>query len=101
MSTQETPIVVLGHSIPVVASADELQRLRAAAALIDDKVSSYRSQYDLQDDGYLLRMACLELATSLLAAQASATTREAELTAAVTTLDAALAADLKRLGLPG
>ena len=97
--SKETPISLLGRAIPVVAADDELARLRAAAQLVEDKIRGYKQQYALTDEGYLLRMACLELATAQLAEQAAAQARQAALAEQIQALDHSLGAELSALGL--
>ncbi len=97
--SRETPITLLGRPIPVVATDDELARLQAAAQLIEEKIRTYKQQYALNDEGYLLRMACLELATARLADAQAAEAREAALAGKIEALDQQLTSDLKVLGL--
>jgi cell division protein ZapA (FtsZ GTPase activity inhibitor) len=97
--SRETPITLLGRSIPVVATDDELLRLQQAAQVVEEKVRVYKQQYGLTDEGYLLRMACLELATAQLADRTAAEAREAAVAEQIRALEQSLAADLSALGL--
>jgi cell division protein ZapA (FtsZ GTPase activity inhibitor) len=62
----EVTIRLMGKTLPVmVAGEAEEANLRLAVRGIEDKIAAYRKNFAMHDDGYLLIMCCLELATEL------------------------------------
>lgn len=63
---QEVTIRLMGKTLPVVVAGEtEEANLRQAVRGIEDKIAAFRKNFAMHDDGYLLIMCCLELATEL------------------------------------